>query len=103
MVYPAANRGGSRRDGFGAGRDGRGTGRMGRHNVWQCTGRNIPDGREEGELDSSQDREDPRPEAGAGREHSRSAAEDREVGHRKNNSNWDKEANPRNHPAGGSN
>lgn len=39
MVYPAANRGGGRRDGFGAGRTGRGAGRTGRINVWQRTGR----------------------------------------------------------------
>ncbi|CAO2150011.1 unnamed protein product [Urochloa humidicola] len=36
MVYPAANRGGGRREGFGAGRMGRGAGRTGgRTNVWQ--------------------------------------------------------------------
>ncbi|CAN6320856.1 unnamed protein product [Urochloa humidicola] len=36
MVYPAANRGGGRREGFGAGRMGRGAGRNGgRTNVWQ--------------------------------------------------------------------
>ncbi|CAN6296870.1 unnamed protein product [Urochloa humidicola] len=36
MVFPVANRGGGRRDGFGAGRMGRGAGRTaGRANVWQ--------------------------------------------------------------------
>jgi hypothetical protein len=36
MVYPAASRGGARREGFGVGRDGRGAGRTGRRSmVWQ--------------------------------------------------------------------
>jgi len=58
MVHPAANCGGMRRDEFGAGRSGRGAGRIGRNNVWQRTGRSIPEERKEGEFDSSQDRGD---------------------------------------------
>jgi len=55
MSQPGANRGG-RRDGFGAGREGHGAGRTGRTNVWQRTGRIIPDETEEGEFHASQEK-----------------------------------------------